>query len=423
MRKPWFLTAFGALIVATALFAGPQDPNAAKPAPAEQIPDAPSATRPQFPAGTKPAPVPQQRPAGEAEPPAETPAPPAQVTTVPAGQATGSTPADTNRYDDYRIVVDTNFVTVPVTVRDADGKLVDGLLRKDFAIYEDGVPQPIKLFTSDPFPLSAALIVDIGMSDTAMKKVSETLPAINGAFSQFDEVGLYTYGSSVSTVSDFNAIGDSLTGALRRVRRAPGQTGGVPIVSGPMANNGPMINGRPLDPGAPQVHTPRKESRVMNDAILRAALDLSRRDKARRRIIFILSDGKEEGSTAAYSDVLKLLLSHEITVYSIGVDAAGIPLYERLSRMKAPGLGTGNILPKYVSATGGDFFSEFTKAAIERTYAQVTSVARNQYTLGYTTRATAAGNYRSIEVRVRRPNLRVFAKDGYYPLPPKRLAQ
>jgi hypothetical protein len=50
----------------------------------------------------------------------------------------------------------------------------------------------------------------------------------------------------------------------------------------------------------------------------------------------------------------------------------------------------------------------------------VTNEARNQYTISYQMHNPEAGNYRSIEVRVDRPDLDVRAKDGYYPLPPVR---
>jgi VWFA-related protein len=400
----------------------------------QQIPDAPSATRPpppSFPAGTKPAPANQQRPDSSssdnrndgngttqaaADPAESSSSSPSDVNGPPRQRPRG---ADDDGRDQFRISVGVNFVTVPVTVKDEDGRLVPGLLRKDFAIYEDGAPQPLKLFTSDPFPLSAALIIDQGMSDTAMKKINESLPAITGAFSQFDEVALYTYGDTVQKVSDFNAVSDLLTGQLRRVKRQ-GSTGGVPVVSGPMAT-GPTVNGHPLDPGTPQVRTPVKEDHVLNDAVLRAASDLTKRNAARRKIIFIISDGKEGGSRASYNDVLKVLLSHEIAVYGIGVDSAAIPGYNKASRVHLPFTAFGNILPKYSSATGGEYFAEFTRKAIEDTYSRVTEVARNQYTLGYTMRATPASNYRTIEVRVKRPGLKVYAKDGYYPLPPQRM--
>ena len=82
------------------------------------------------------------------------------------------------------------------------------------------------------------------------------------------------------------------------------------------------------------------------------------------------------------------------------------------------GWEAGNILPRYASATGGDVFSEGGRDAIEAAYQRVTLEARNQYTLGYNTRFTAAGTERTLEVRVHRPGLKVYAKQGYYPLPP-----
>jgi VWFA-related protein len=419
------LTLIVVIAIATATKLGAQQQQQ------QQVPDAPSASRPPqtspFPAGTKPAPANQSRPepaatdsssqdananGAQADPPTS-PAP-----ASPNVRRQRPRSADDDGRDQFTFTTGVNFVTVPVTVKDTDGRLVEGLLRNDFSIYEDGSPQPIKLFTSDPFPLSVALIIDQGMSDTALKKVNQSLPAITGAFSQFDEVALYTYGDTVRKVADFQAASDQLTGALRKSKRR-GSTGGVPVVSGPLAS-GPTVNNHPFDPSTPQVRVPERETHALNDAVLRAALDLSKREKARRKIIFIISDGKEEGSRASYEDVLKLLLSHEVGVYGIGVDSAAIPVYDKLSKIHLPYATYGNILPKYVSATGGEYFPEFTAKAIEDTYSRLTEVARNQYTLGYTTRATAASNHRSIEVRVKRPGLKVFAKEGYYPLPPQR---
>jgi VWFA-related protein len=192
-------------------------------------------------------------------------------------------------------------------------------------------------------------------------------------------------------------------------------------VFGPLAS-GPSINGHEGVPGQtqnPQAPPPIQESYVLNDAILRAAQDLSRRPKDRRKIIFVVSDGRELGSTANYDEVKKILLSNNIAVYALGVDTAAIPIYDRLNRIRLPGFGYGNILPKYVSDTAGHMSAEFDRASIEQAYARITDVARNQYTLGYTARATPSSAYRTIEVKVHRPNLTVLAKQGYYPLPPQ----
>jgi len=112
----------------------------------------------------------------------------APVKTIPPGSA----PTEgMNRRDDlYTITVTTNFVLVPVTVKDDGGHLVDGLLPKDFSVFEDGRKEPLKFFTSDPFPLSAAIVLDTGMPDVALQKINQTYSALSGAFSPYDEVSL-----------------------------------------------------------------------------------------------------------------------------------------------------------------------------------------------------------------------------------------
>lgn len=319
-----------------------------------------------------------------------------------------------------------NFVQVPVTVRDDRGQLVAGLLPKDFLVLENNEPVKVNFFTSDPFPLSTAVVLDLAMSEVAVSRVRETLPALVGAFGQFDELSLYTYGNTVQRVQGFApAQNDVIVQSIRKLQRnATGRTGGVPTTSGPMVS-GPSVNGRPYDQGAnATVNSPqnasvyRPTSHVLNDAILQAALELGRRPTDRRKVLFIISNGRELGSDASYSEVLKVLQTNQITVYAIGVEEAAIPGYSQLNRLRIPGQGYGDVLPKYAAATGGLVFNEFTREAIETAYAQVTQTARNQYTIGYLARGTASSQYRSIEVRVRRPGLKVLARDGYYPLPP-----
>jgi VWFA-related protein len=379
---------------------------------AQNIPDAPQpkvqppANKP-FPDDAPPA-VKNTHP--QPEPPS-TSQPPGTMQSQPEGLAT-------SRNDLFIIRTRVSFVEIPVTVKDRSGHLVPGLASGDFTVYEDGVPQKLSYFSSDPFPLSAAVVVDTNLPSATMKKVNDSLPALVSAFSEFDEVALYRYGNSVQQVSGFNGAGEISTASMERLKRT-GKAGGPPVVGGPMGSQGPMINNHPVDPGAPQVYTAPQEANVLNDAILRAAQDLGRREKGvRRRIIFVISDGREYGSKAHYDEVRKFLLSQNISVYALGVDTASMPIYDRLNRVRLPGFGYGDILPKYASDTGGQTFAEFDRHSIEQAYAQITSVARNQYTLGYNTKATLASAYRSIDVHVHRPELEVTAKAGYYPLPP-----
>lgn len=339
-----------------------------------------------------------------------------EIKTVPAG----SVPAHENGPDELMTLTKTvNFVTVPVTVKDHDGNMVEGLLAKDFSVYENGIKQKLSFFTSDPFPLSAALIVDQGLPDPTLRKVSQTYSALRGAFSPFDEVAVFTYGNTVNKRQDFgNSTRMEL--ALQRLRDERGANAGASVVGGPFGS-GPDTNSKPVA-GAPQVLTPTPEYHVLNDAILMAAQELVHRSPTSRKIIFVISDGQEYGSSASYAQVLKVLLTDGITVYAIGVDTAAIPVYNKVAKMRIPGFGYSNVLPRYVNATGGDVLDEFSKEAIESAYQRLTMEARNQYTLGYNTAQSPSSSYRDIEVRVKRPNVLVFAKHGYYPLPPQREA-
>jgi len=407
----------------------------------EDIPDAPSATRPIPPpsprqeaneeskpyvppadgsgvtTGSKE--LPRSAPDSTAQQPAPPPMPP--VKTVPAG----SVPKDLDTGQDlYTITVIKNLVQVPVTVTDREGRLVGGLLPKDFLVLENGQKQKLEFFTSDPFALSAAVIFDTGMADVGLKKVQETLSALQGAFSQFDEVGIYTYSSTVGRVSDFTTAGKQLTASLNQVKGFSGANNGPPVTSGPLGPMGPYINGIPMDSPVNPVSTPPKVARVLNDAILLAARDLAKRDRARRKIIFIISDGFEQGSVASYKDTLKVLLTQNITVYAVGVEGAAIPIYDRLQRIHIPktrgAIGYTDILPKYVNATGGGtVYGELTEAEIDKAYARAIGDARNQYTLAYSPRSNVGG-YREIEVQVKRADVKVYAKRGYYPLPTAR---
>jgi VWFA-related protein len=304
-------------------------------------------------------------------------------------------------------------------VKDSRGHLVEGLTRNDFAIFENGQQQAIKLFTSDPFPLSAAVVLDVGLPDQVLRNVNDTLPALAGAFSQFDEIAFYTFGNSVTKELDFSAVTERYTKSIKQLKKQ-GQPSGAPVAGGPLGQPSPTINGKPEDPNVPHggVYVNYREAHVLNDAILAAAEDLAKRPKDRRKLIFVISDGKEVGSHANYPQVLKVLLSNGISVYGVAVGESAMPVLDRIERVHIPRSGYANLLPRYTAATGGDAFTELDRNAIETAYSHLTEEARNQYTLGYTPKSTGPSNtYRSIEVIVHRPNVKVQAKDGYYPLP------
>ncbi len=441
MAKRW--TVFGALslllLLASTVVAQQQGQ--------QDIPDAPSASRPPQPYPSAPPPEPESqppsqpptaeaKPSGNEAPPSsanpgpsasENPSPPPHpldVKTVPANAAAPD--AGSAQDELYKLSVNVNEVIVPVRVTDDSGRLVNGLLPKDFSVYEDGNKRVLNFFTSDPLAISAAVIFDLGMPDVNVQKVNQTFGALEGAFSQFDEVAIYSYSTTVGRMADFGAVGKRLDSVLNQMKTYHGENNGVPVLGGPLGPQGPTINNIPVDRSAPPAISPPKQARVLNDAILTAAMDLGGRQKGRRKIIFVISDGREYRSNASYGDVMKVLLSNGIMVYGIGVGGSAIPGYKQLEKLKIPGQAYGNILPRYANATGGEILSEYSKDAIENAYQRAIGDARNQYTLGYASAATPSSTYREIEVKVGRPGCKssdlrpcvlVYAKAGYYPLP------
>ncbi len=417
----------------------------------QDIPDAPSATRPSFPPTSTPVgdtpppenmPVsapqdqlpPNQAPPGEQpsgvppeNPPSEPP-PPMKITTVPEGSVPPDLASGSEQL--YKIRRPVNQVIVPFMAKDEAGHLVEGILPKDVSVYEDGKKQEMNFFTSDPFSLSAVVIIDNGIPDVALQKVNKTFGALQGAFSPYDEVEIYTYSTVVGKPSGFHPPGQKINEVFNDLADVRGHNNGPAITGGPLGSQGPTVNNIPVDPQVPTVITPERESHVLNDAILAAANDLNKRDRSRRKVIFIISDGREYRSTASYQDVLKILLSANIMVFGIGVEGSAIPLYNKVERLHLPKFGYSDILPKYANATGGEVFNEYTRNSMEDIYLRVVGDARNQYTLGYASRATPSSTYREVEVRVAghgpscktayRPCVDVTAKAGYYPLPPGR---
>ena len=394
------------------------------PAQNNDIPDAPSVVQPPAPKPAFPESVPvganpaTEAPASDQPSDAEKPAQPAAPTySVP--QKNGPKNQLNPKDDLYTISVSTSFVQIPVMVKDSDGRRVDGLLPKDFQVLENGKKQSLTYFTSDPFELSVAVLIDTGMADVALQKVNQSYSSLVGAFSPYDEVALYTYSSTVSQVSDYTGRADKLTAVLNEMKLVRGHANGPPVLGGPFSG-GPTVNGAPVGgPTIAPVNTPPREAHVLNDAILRAALDLSKRERTRRKVIIVISDGREMGSQASYTDVLKVLESRNIQVKAVVVDSGALPVFRQVEKIHLKGQGYNNLLPKYSSATGGGaVFNELSRNAMEEAYASITSEARNQYTLGYVPKAIVATSaYRSVEVLVDKKGLKVSAKDGYFSIP------
>jgi VWFA-related protein len=317
----------------------------------------------------------------------------------------------------------TNFIEVPVTVKDSKGKLVAGLTWRDFKVYENDTREPIAFFTTDSFPLSIAFVIDQSLTSDVMAKVNNSLGAIQGALTPYDEVAIFTYNNGAQDRSGgFTGAQSARVPFVLSMTKTAGEEMLVPVSDGPLAGCNIRQNGNCVDPniqkggsaGGNTFMSIPKEIHTLNDAILAAAKELSTRSKGRRRIIYVISDGKESGSKAKFNDVRDYLLTNKTAVYGTLVGDSARWGEGYVSRIHLPFTMYDNILVKYAHATGGVLDSERGVNGIEKSYATIAEESRNQYTLGYYTRQPVIDTrFRKIDVRVERSGLEVIAKTGY----------
>jgi VWFA-related protein len=322
------------------------------------------------------------------------------------------------------IHLNVNFVEVPVTVKDTKGKLVAGLTYHDFKVYENDTREPIAFFTTDSFPLSIAFVLDQSLTSDVMSKVNNSLGAIQGALTPYDEVAVFTYGHMTQERTGFTGAQSGRLPAVLALTKETGSEMLVPVGDGPLAGCNIRQNGNCVDPnlqpgrsaGGNTFMTIPKEIHTLNDAILAAAKELSTRPKGRRRIIYVISDGKEYGSKATYKEVQRYLWTNKIAVYGTLVGDSARWGEGYISRLHIPFTMYDNLLAKYILATGGTPDAESGTNGIEKSYAKIAEEARNQYTLGYYSHQPFIdGKFRKIEVRIGRPGMEVINKQGYYP--------
>lgn len=344
---------------------------------------------------------------------------------TPTPQATqeedqGVPPAST-RTAENTLRLSVQYHPITFTVKDAKGNLVPGITWRDVRVYENGLRQHPVFFSSDPLPLAVALVIDQSVTHDTMEKINDSLGALQGAFTPYDEVAVFTYNNGVTKQTDFTAAQSARLGAI--LERSKGE-GRDPLMgmTGPLSH-GSIINNQPVDGVADPGHaagnlsfTVPREFHTLNDAILAAAQVVSTAPRDRRRIVYVVSDGKEYGSKANQKEVIKYLLTNNVTVWATQVGDSAIPGMGFLDRIHIPLTMRDDVLPKYTAATGGQWDSEFRPKGIEHSFERITAEVRAQYTVGYNTTASPFNeSYRRTEVRVLKSGLTIICKDGYYP--------
>jgi len=174
----------------------PAVPDAPAPQPAKPLADVP--ITPGLGAGD------QQNPSTSTSGTADQqPAPSTQAPAAEGKDTVQTTPPETLSAEETatRLVLNTTYVEVPVTVKDNKGKLVAGLTARDFRVYENNTREPIRIFNVVPFPLSIAFVVDQSLTADVMAKVNTSLDAIQGALTPYDELAVFTYSNGAQNRS------------------------------------------------------------------------------------------------------------------------------------------------------------------------------------------------------------------------------
>jgi VWFA-related protein len=306
-----------------------------------------------------------------------------------------------------RIRIPVNQVIVPVTVKDTAGRLVPDLRQDEFRILEDNIEQKIAFFRADVVPISMVVLIDNDLKSKDAKQVGESLRAIVAGLSLNDEAWVCRFDQFFHPGKGFISDQDKLLTELKRTHLDE-----QPSVasSGPPVDNGPSINGHSAIGDAPNIsggliNIKGQPTKALDDAVYAAAQLLKDRDRERRKIIFLISDGVNgpKFNTHNYDTTRQELLRYNIAVYGVGVGSA---FFDRTKFER---------LAKYAHDTGGDVYYGLKTRAMEELYSRVTEEARNQYTLAYAPSGTdRSTDYHSIEVRVKREGLTILTREGYY---------
>jgi Ca-activated chloride channel homolog len=306
-----------------------------------------------------------------------------------------------------KISVNSNLVILPVTVKDRSGNLVPDLRRDEFRVFEDNIEQKIDVFTAEAFPLSMIILLDNELKDKDAQQVRKSLDAVVGGLSLDDEAFICRFDQFFHPGSGFTTDHDLLLTELQRTKIDSEPSTAPP---GGAIANAPSINGHSAIGDAPNIASATmnirgQTTKALDDAVFGAAQLLHGRDRNRRRVILLVSDGANGGKKSNkmnYDSVVKTLQHDNIEVYSVAVASAFL---ERKF----------NRLIDYAHDSGGEVYFAAKRETLEELYSRISEEARNQYTIAYVPRGTdRSADVHSVEVRVKREGLTIKTRDRYY---------
>jgi Ca-activated chloride channel family protein len=269
--------------------------------------------------------------------------------------------------------VDVSLVLIPVTITDPMNRLVTGLDKENFQIFENKDPQELKSFSSEDAPVSIGVIFD--MSGSMSSKIERAREAVIEFFKTAnpqDEFFMIAFADKPEEVSDFTSSVEDIQGKL--------------------------------------VYTVPKGRTALLDGIY-LGVSKMRQAKYPKKALLIISDGGDNHSRYTEGEIKSTVREADVMIYAIGI-------YDH--NMATPEEASGPaLLSDITEITGGRAFTIDNPNDLGDVATKIGIELRNQYVLGYRPKNPGHdGKWRKIKVKLIPPKglppLRVFAKTGYY---------
>jgi Ca-activated chloride channel family protein len=295
---------------------------------------------------------------------------PAQVT----GLQTPIRPSEQVPPGGKPIQVNVQLALVNVTVTDPNGRLVTGLERDNFYVFEDGVAQEIVNFSSEDVPISIGIVLDMSgsMSDKVDKARQAAVQFLRTANPR-DEFFLVSINDRAELTTRFTSSIEELQNQML-FTKAKGETA--------------LLDGIYL------------------------GLNQMRLARNGKRALLIISDGGDNHSRYSESDIRNFVKEADCQLYSIGVFDAN-DMGRTLEEQYGP-----TLLSEIAELSGGRVFPVANLNDLPDIAAKIGTELRNQYVLGYKpSDARHDGTWRKVKVKLKPPKgvppLSVYAKTGY----------
>jgi Ca-activated chloride channel homolog len=266
-------------------------------------------------------------------------------------------------------------VEVTVTVVDAQGRIVTGVTKDDFIIYEDGQIQPITTFSDERAPVSLGVVLDVSDS-----MVGQPIADARRALDRF--VGTLLEPGDEAFASTFNHESQIVAGWTRPPALLEGRMNAI---------------------------TPTGSTAIYDALAAAASLFTSRRHG--RAALVVISDGADTASDLTLVKARDILQRTDPFVYAIAIDSSRYP---RASSRVSP-----ETLREITGPSGG--YTEVVKDSAELGPAteRIAYELNHQYTLGYASSRPPDGSWRGIRVRMRHKDHFARARRGYFSTPSK----